>query len=78
MRTVKEDAMKSIWELKCEYEVRTGKKVVTEKAYPTIGRGTVIHDWITHEEAESRFAKAIKIPMRKRLKWFLEERISRV
>ena len=41
---------KTIAEKWQEYEERTGKPVRFFKAYPAIGRGAIIHDWMPHEE----------------------------
>jgi len=70
--------MKTISQEWREYEARTGKKVSIEKAYPVIGRGTVVHDWIPHAEVEERFNRALRIPFFTRAKWSIERRLSHV
>lgn len=64
-------AMTSITTVKLDYEKRTGKPVRVYRAYPLIGRGSVIHDWIPTEEVNRRFEAALKIPLLMRIKWWL-------
>lgn len=55
--------MKTIAERRAEYELRTGCRVCAYRAYPAVGRGSVIHDWISHEEVEKRFDRASTISL---------------
>ena len=53
------------------YDDRTGKPVRFFRAFPIIGRGSVIHDWVSHEEVERRFERARHISMWTKLRWLL-------
>ena len=61
--------MKTIAELRGEFELKTGNPVRYYRAYPTIGRGTVVHDWISHGEVLRRFKRACSISILKKLSW---------
>jgi len=70
--------MKTIAEAWAEWEQRHGKRIVIKRAYPIIGRGSVVHDWLAHDDIEKRFAKALDIPFLTRVKWFLNRILSHV
>ena len=38
----------------------------------------LISDWISHEEAEKQFKKALRIPYHTRIKWWLEDVLRHV
>ncbi len=61
----------TIAEKRLDYENRMGRPVRFYRAYPLIGRGSVIHDWIPTDEVNRRFEKALKIPLLTRFKWWL-------
>lgn len=63
--------METIAEKCAAYESRTGHRVSYVKAYPLIGRGSVIHDWIAHNEAVRRFNRARSISPLQKLSWLL-------
>ncbi len=63
--------MLTLAEKRLDHEKRTGKAVRIYRAYPSIGRGSVIHDWISHDEVERRFEKALRISLWTRFKWWL-------
>lgn len=63
--------MKTIAEKRAEYELRTGSPVPSYRAYPVVGRGSVIHDWISHDDVEHRFSKANTIPFFQKIVWLL-------
>ena len=67
--------MKTIAELRSEYECSHGCRVRSYRAYPVIGRGTVVHDWISHEQADRAYSKARVISVLTKLKWLLGGRI---
>ena len=54
-----------------DYDERTGKPVRFFKAYPIIGRGSVVHDWIPHDEVERRFERARHISIWTKIRWLL-------
>jgi len=68
---------KPISELWAEWEERNGRPIKIYRAYPLIGRGSVVHDWIPHDEVEKRFAKALHISFFTRLKWFIGDWLHR-
>jgi len=61
--------MKTIAEKRAEYELRTGVPVRSFQAYPLVGRGSVIHNWISHDDAERRFSRAGAISLFQKLYW---------
>jgi len=67
--------MKTIAELRNEYEYGHGCRVRSYCAYPVIGRGTVVHDWISHEQANRAYSRARAIPVLTKLKWLLGGRL---
>jgi hypothetical protein len=67
--------MKTIAELRSEYEHGHGCRVRSYRAYPVIGRGTVVHDWISHEQADRAYLKARGISFLTRIKWLLGGRL---
>ena len=67
--------MKTIAELREDYRLAHGVPVDSYKAYPVIGRGTVIHDWIRHDDVEARFGAARVIPFWKKLGWLMGGRL---
>lgn len=58
-----------IWEKRREVEQATGRPIVYYSAYPTIGRGSIRHDFVSHEEVERRFERALHITPWQRIKW---------
>jgi len=70
-------ATQPISELWADWEKRNKRSITIYRAYPLIGRGSIIHDWIPHAEVEKRFAKALHIPFFTRLKWFIEGGLRR-
>jgi len=62
---------KTITEKRVDFERRTGSPVRFFKAYPLVGRGTVLHDWIPHEEVVRRFDNARRISVWTKLRWLL-------
>ena len=67
--------MKTIAELRSEYERSHKCRVRSYRAYPVIGRGTVVHDWISHEQADRVYLKARVISVLTKLKWLLGGRL---
>jgi len=65
-------AKQPISEFMAEWEERNNRPINIYCAYPSIGRGSIIHNWIPNAEVEKRFAKALRIPFLKRLQWFIE------
>ncbi len=63
--------IKTIVEKKKDYTKRTGQSVRIYRAYPSIGRGTIFHDWIPHDDVDRRLDAALKIPFLMRFKWWL-------
>ena len=63
--------MKTIAEKWREYETRTGQPVRFFKAFPLIGCGSVVHDWLSHEEVEMRFVRARHISAWQKLRWLM-------
>jgi hypothetical protein len=63
--------MQTISEKWMEYERRTGKSVRFFKAFPLIGRGSVVHDWVPHDEVERRFNRARHISVWTKLRWLM-------
>lgn len=61
-----------------DYEARTGRKMRMVSAYPLVGRGSVVRDWVSSAEAERLFRGAERIPVCKRLQWSLEDLLYRV
>lgn len=61
--------MKTISEMRKEYELKTGRKVGSYKAYPLIGRGSVVHDWICHADVVRIFDRSVSISIFKKLRW---------
>jgi len=53
------DTTKSIWALRKEVESRSGKALRIYSAYPLIGRGSVKHTTLSHDQVEKRFEKAV-------------------
>lgn len=51
----------NLWLMRREEEKRSGQPVKIYSAYPLIGRGSVIHDLVSHEEVETRFEKALHL-----------------
>ena len=68
--------MKTIWEERWDYKAKTGRDVAYTRGFPVIGRGSVVHDWITHDEVMARFEKALRVPLWKRVKWHLQGKLS--
>ncbi len=66
--------MKTIWQERWDYKAKTGRDVTYVRGYPVIGRG-VLHDWIPHAEVTARFERALRIPLWKRVKWFLQGKL---
>ena len=70
---------KGIWERRREIEQATGKPVEIYSAYPSIGRGSVFHNMVTHEEVEKRFASSLKVSVKQRFKqWFCQKVLRHV
>lgn len=67
--------MNTMSEKREAYEERTGKRVRVFRAFPLIGRGSPLHDLISHEEVERRFKKAFSVSPFIRLSWLLGGRI---
>ena len=51
--------LKSIWALRKEVEAKNGKSVLIYSAYPLVGRGSVKHNTVSHEQVMKRFDKAL-------------------
>ena len=74
-----ENKNKGIWERRREIENATGRPVKIYSAYPSIGRGSVFHNMVTHEEVEKRFASSLKVSAKQRLKqWFCQKVLRHV
>ena len=65
--------LKSIVDVRREYETRTGKPLCIYKAYPCIGRG-VDHDFPSHAEVERIFDKSLRPTLIERIVNFLRGR----
>ena len=63
--------LKSIVDVRREYEMRTGKPLCIYKAYPYIGRGGVDHDLPSHAEVECMFDKSLRPTIIERIVNFL-------
>ena len=59
--------LKSIVDVRRDYELRTGKPLRIYKAYPEIGRGGVDHDQLSHLEVERMFDHALNPTLLERL-----------
>ena len=69
--------MQGIWDAWRAHERRTGRPFRFYRAYPLIGRGSVEHDPYTHEECETMFHKALRIPLIKRFQFWLDGVLAR-
>ena len=57
--TAMEGRLKDIWTLRREVEAKSGKALTIYSAYPSIGRGSVKHNTLSHAEVMRRFEKAL-------------------
>ncbi|MBR4616658.1 MAG: hypothetical protein IKO55_13705 [Kiritimatiellae bacterium] len=64
--------MVGIWDAWRSYEKRAGKPFRFYRAYPLIGRGSVEHDPYTHEECERMLQTALRVPLLKRIQFWLD------
>ena len=55
-----ENTPKSIWTLRREVEVKSGRPLRIYSAYPSIGRGSVKHNTLSHAQVMKRFEKALR------------------
>ena len=65
-----EAELKSVTEVRRDYELRTGKPLCIYKAYPEIGRGGVDHDQPSHTEVERMFDRALNPTLFERIRNF--------
>ncbi len=70
--------MKTIFENRLQVEKKLGKSITIYSAYPLIGRGSVQHNMVSHEEVERRFQKALKVSFWQRLVFFINRLLSNV
>jgi len=77
MQTHVPGELTGIWDAWRTYEKRTGKPFRFYRAYPLIGRGSVEHDPLTHEECETMFEKALRIPLLKRFQFWIDGVMAR-
>lgn len=70
--------MKTIFENRLQVEKKLGKSITIYSAYPLIGRGSVQHNMVSHEEVERRFQKALKVSFWQRLVFFVNRLLSNV
>lgn len=68
---------KGIWERRREIEQATGKPVEIYSAYPSIGRGSVFHNMVTHDEVEARFERSLRVSVKQRLKQWFSQKVLR-
>ena len=67
---------KNIWDARREAERNSGKQFVIYSAYPLIGRGTVLHETISHQEIEASFDKALRTSLKYRFFYWLNKVIN--
>lgn len=67
---------KNIWDTRREKEKNSGKPFVIYSAYPLIGRGTVLHETISHQEVEASFDKALRSSLKYRFSYWLNKVIN--
>lgn len=63
--------MKTIAEMREDYRARTGRCVRSYKAYPIVGRGSIVHDWVSHDDANRCLDRARSVGLFTRLAWLL-------
>ncbi len=66
-------ALQGIWDLRRERERSTGRPVEIYRAYPFIGRGSVLRDTWSHAEVERRFQNAMRITAWQRIRGFVRK-----
>lgn len=66
-------AVQGIWDLRRECERNAGRPVEIYRAYPSIGRGSVLRDTLSHAEVERRFQSAMRITVWQRIRGFVRK-----
>ena len=64
---------KNILILRREEEAKIGHPISIFTAHPLIGRGSVIHNMLSHEEVEMRFNKALSFSFKQKISFWLRK-----
>lgn len=62
---------KNIWILRREEERKIGHSIRIFSAYPLIGRGSVSHNMLPHDEVEKKFNKALSFSFKQRIFYWI-------